>query len=80
MAVIDGKWLSKEGLTYVWSKIKAILIGPVDGGAKNILNLNTNFTSYTSKGITYKNNGDGTINVTDISKISAHIKGRKLLS
>ena len=24
MAVIDGKWLSKEGLTYFWSKIKAI--------------------------------------------------------
>lgn len=46
MAVIDGKWLSKEGLTYFWSKIKAIFTKQTETnvvanlGAKNLFNIN----------------------------------------
>jgi 3-polyprenyl-4-hydroxybenzoate decarboxylase len=42
MAAIDGKWLSKEGLTYFWSKIKSIFTKQtetnviVNLGAKNL--------------------------------------------
>lgn len=43
------------------------LIKQVDEGSKNLLNLNTDFTSYTNKGITYENNSDGTIKVSGTS-------------
>ena len=46
---------------------RAALVAQVDNGAKNVVNLNTSFTSYTNKGITYTNNGDGTINVSGTS-------------
>lgn len=46
---------------------RSALISLIDGGGKNILNLNTNFVAYTNKGITYTNNGDGTINVAGTS-------------
>lgn len=39
----------------------------VDAGAKNLLNLNTTFTSYEHRGITYTNNHDGTIRVSGTS-------------
>ena len=46
---------------------RAALAEQVNKNAKNIVNLNTNFTTYTHKGITYTNNGDGTINVSGTS-------------
>lgn len=46
---------------------RAALIEQIDNGAKNLLNLNTDFATATSRGITYKNNKDGTINVSGTS-------------
>lgn len=46
---------------------RATLIDQVDKNAKNVVNLNTSFTTHTNKGITYTNNGDGTINVSGTS-------------
>lgn len=54
-------------LTVVGDEDRAALIDQVDGGAKNLVNLNTSFTTQTHKGITYTNNGDGTINVAGTS-------------
>lgn len=54
-------------LTVVGDEDRAALIDQVDGGAKNLVNLNTSFTTHTHKGITYTNNGDGTINVAGTS-------------
>ena len=59
MAVIDGKWLSKEGLTYFWSKIKAIFTKQTETnvianlGAKNLFNINATPTvKHTSYNLT----------------------------
>lgn len=46
------------------SKDEATLVELVDGGAKNILDVNTSFTTGTSKGVTYTNNGDQTYTIT----------------
>lgn len=54
-------------LTVVGDEDRAALINQVDSGAKNLVNLNTSFTTHTHKGITYTNNGDGTINVAGTS-------------
>ena len=68
MAVIDGKWLSKEGLTYFWSKIKTIFTKQTETnvianlGAKNLLKLS--LTTQTKSGITFTVNDDQTITVT----------------
>lgn len=68
MAVIDGKWLSKEGLTYFWSKIKAIFTKQTETnvianlGAKNVLKLT--LTTQTTSGIMFTVNDDQTITVT----------------
>lgn len=68
MAVIDGKWLSKEGLTYFWSKIKTIFTKQTETnvvanlGAKNVLKLS--LTTQTKSGITFTVNDDQTITVT----------------
>lgn len=65
MAVIDGKWLSKEGLIYFWSKIKAIFTKQTETnvianfGAKNILTPTLTSES-TQEGITCTPNPDGT--------------------
>lgn len=63
MAVIDGKWLSKEGLTHLWSKLKAILASVIDRGAKNTLNVSS-FTSQTAYGITLTRNSDDSFTIT----------------
>lgn len=47
--------------------IQAPLARLVDAGAKNLLNLNTKFETFTSRGITYSDNGDGTIKLTGTS-------------
>ena len=65
MAVIDGEWLSKEGLTYFWSKIKSIFTKQTETnvianlGAKNILR----FTAKTETvgGVTFTVNADGSV-------------------
>lgn len=65
MAVIDGKWLSKEGLTYFWSKIKAIFTKQTETnvianlGAKNLLLVTG--TANTVNSVAYTVNDDGTI-------------------
>ena len=65
MAVIDGKWLSKEGLTYFWSKIKAIFTKQTETnvianfGAKNVLLVTG--TASTVNSVAYTVNEDGTI-------------------
>ena len=67
MAVIDGKWLSKEGLTYFWSKIKAIFTKQTETnvianlGAKNVLKVAS--TTQTINGVTFTVNDDQTITV-----------------
>lgn len=69
MAVIDGKWLSKEGLTYFWSKIKAIFTKQTETnvianlGAKNLLN-NQYLTTASGTGVTIIDNNDGTYNLS----------------
>lgn len=70
MAVIDGKWLSKEGLTYFWSKIKAIFTKQTETnvianfGAKNMLKVTA------SSGVL----NTATINIADDGSI--HISGQ----
>lgn len=67
MAVIDGEWLSKEGLTYFWSKIKAIFTKQTETnvianlGAKNLLKVAS--TTQTVNGVTFTVNDDQTITV-----------------
>ena len=67
MAVIDGKWLSKEGLTYFWSKIKSIFTKQTETnvianlGAKNLLKVAS--TTQTVNGVTFTVNDDQTITV-----------------
>lgn len=67
MAVIDGKWLSKEGLTYFWSKIKAIFTKQTETnvianlGAKNLLEVTS--ATRTVNGVTFTVNNDQTITV-----------------
>lgn len=52
MAAIDGTWLSKEGLTYFWSKIKAIFTKQTETnvianlGAKNLFNIDGDTAVY----------------------------------
>lgn len=70
MAVIDGKWLSKECFTYFWSKIKVIFTKQTETnvvanlGAKNLL-LVTGTTGtvpkLSTRAVTYTVNDDGTI-------------------
>lgn len=74
MAVIDGKWLSKEGLTYFWSKIKAIFTKQTETnvianlGAKNLLDytftINGDPNARTNNGVTFTLNADGTISLS----------------
>lgn len=67
MAAIDGKWLSKEGLTYFWSKIKSIFTKQTETnvianlGAKNLLKITA--TSQTNRGVTFTVNDDQTVTV-----------------
>lgn len=67
MATVSGKWLSKEGLTYLWSKLKTIFTKQeetnaiANAGAKNQLPITT--ASTTHKGITFTVNNDETITV-----------------
>lgn len=65
MAVIDGKWFSKEAFTYFWSKIKTILTKQTETnvianlGAKNLFpNI---AVSQTVGGVTFTVNDDGTV-------------------
>lgn len=54
MAVIDGEWLSKEGLTYFWSKIKSIFITmPQAYGDGTPIESDSDLNSYTTPGIYY---------------------------
>lgn len=68
MAVIDGKWLSKEGLTYFWSKIKAIFTKQTEtnvianAGAKNVSL--AKFTTQTLSKVTFTANPDETVTAT----------------
>lgn len=68
MAVIDGKWLSKEGLAYFWSKIKSIFTKQTETnvianlGAKNLLNFDVCSAASTG-GVSYTVNADGTVTV-----------------
>lgn len=74
MAAIDGKWLSKEGLTYFWSKIKSIFTKQTETnvianlGAKNMLYI-SNSPGYTatSHGRTFTVLSDGGIKITGTS-------------
>lgn len=65
MAVIDGEWLSKEGLTYFWTKIKSIFTKQTETnvianlGTKNLLK--TVKTTTTRRGITFTVNEDGSV-------------------
>lgn len=67
MAVIDGKWLSKEGLTYFWSKIKSIFTKQTEtnvianAGAKNLFP--NAAASQTIGGVTFTVHDDGTVTV-----------------
>lgn len=67
MAVIDGKWLSKEGLTYFWSKVKAIFTKQTETnvianlGAKNLLKVAS--TKQVLNGVTFTVNDNQTITV-----------------
>lgn len=61
---VDGKSLSTNDFT---NADKTEIAKLVDAGAKNLLNLNTALTSLKHRGITYKNNNDGTINVSGTS-------------
>lgn len=59
MAAIDGKYLSKEGLTYLWSKLKAILSGKLEpsdvfGLGASIPN-DSDLDEYTTIGVFYRN-------------------------
>ena len=47
--------------------VQAPIARLMDAGAKNLLNLNTTLTSHEHRGITYKNNNDGTIRVSGTS-------------
>lgn len=74
MAAIDGKWLSKEGLTYFWSKIKSIFTKQTETnvisnlGAKNMLYIsNTPGHTATSHGRTFTILSDGGIKITGAS-------------
>lgn len=58
---------TNRDLTVAENEDRSALINQVDSGAKNLVNLNTSFTTHTHKGITYTNNGDGTINVSGTS-------------
>jgi hypothetical protein len=49
------------------AELTSALIKQVDSEAKNLVNLNTDFTTHTYRGITYTNNHDGTINVSGTS-------------
>ena len=76
MAVIDGKWLSKEGLTYFWSKIKAIFTKQTETnvianlGAKNLLNNKLLYTA-SGTGVTIVSNGDGTYSLSGTATVTA---------
>lgn len=50
--------------------VQAPIARLVDAGSKNVLNLNTTFTSHVNKGITYTNNNDGTVKVSGTSNAS----------
>lgn len=75
MAVIDGKWLSKEGLTYFWSKIKAIFTKQTETnvianlGAKNLFDLSAKDETLDTVGFTV--NGNGTIAVVTTATTTA---------
>lgn len=68
MAVIDGKWLSKEGLTYFWSKIKSIFTKQTETnvianlGAKNLLKITA--SSGTVNTATIDIADDGSMHIT----------------
>ena len=65
--VVDAA-LSSTSTNPVQNKaVQAPVARLVDAGAKNLLNLNTTFTSYEHRGITYTNNHDGTIRVSGTS-------------
>lgn len=60
--------LSSTSTNPVQNKVvQAPIASLVDRGAKNLLNLNTTLTSHEHRGITYKNNNDGTIRVSGTS-------------
>ena len=72
MSSVNGSFLDKTGLTYLWSQIKTKFMSKTDGtalanglaavindGEKNILNID--FTSTTNWGMQLTNNGDTTI-------------------
>lgn len=74
MAAIDGKWLSKEGLTYFWSKIKSIFTKQTETnvianfGAKNMLYIsNALGHTATNHGRTFTVLSDGGIKITGAS-------------
>lgn len=77
MAVIDGKWLSKEGLTYFWSKIKAIFTKQTETnvianlGAKNRLLITNKNDTFVVNGITFTKNADQTITATGSATANA---------
>lgn len=77
MAVIDGKWLSKEGLTYFWSKIKSIFTKQTETnaianlGAKNNLFITNRNATFVVNGITFTKNADQTITATGTATANA---------
>ena len=71
---VTGKGLSTNDFTNADKKQittnKNGIVALANVGAKNILNLNTNFATLTTKGITFTDNHNGTINVDGTSTVS----------
>ncbi|SEK78303.1 dockerin type I domain-containing protein, partial [Ruminococcus albus] len=85
--VYDGSILLTEGTHYSVTYVNNIAVG----AAKAVVTCKGNYTGKISRGfaITGKSTskikkgdvtGDGVINLTDLTKVAAHVKGRKLLS
>lgn len=68
MATVSGKWLSEEGLTYLWSRLKAIFTKQqetnviANAGAKNVSL--AKFATQTLSKVTFTANPDGTVTAT----------------